>query len=160
MTVLLDNTILSNFSTVRRPELVCQAFFEEVMTTRHVFEEMEVGVAIGRIPACDWQWLKNVALTPAELIHFRRLTARLGEGEASCLAVATERGYRLATDDKDARQWCRKLSVSHTGTIGILGVLAKTGHITMAEGNRLLRTLLAAGYRSPIARLDELFVMD
>ncbi|MCK4388607.1 MAG: hypothetical protein KAV83_00020 [Desulfobacterales bacterium] len=158
MTILLDNTILSNFSTLRRPDLVRQAFLEEVVTTEHVFREMQVGVAIGRIPPCDWEWLKNLALTSPELGHFRRLTARLGEGEASCVAVAVERGYRLATDDKDARQWCRKLGIPHTGTIGILAVLAKKGHIALSEGNRLLGELIDTGYRSPLTKLDELLL--
>jgi len=158
VTILLDNTILSNFSILRRPDLVRQAFLEEVVTTKHVFREMQVGVTIGRIPRCDWGWLKNVALTTPELVHFRRMAARLGEGEASCLAVAIERGYRLASDDKDARQWSRKLGISHTGTIGILAVLAKKEHITLAEGNRLLGELIAAGYRSPLAKLDELLL--
>ena len=92
MTILLDNTILSNFSIVRHPDLVRQAFVEEVVATEHVFREMQVGVNIGRIPPCDREWLKTVHLTPSELVHFRRLTVRLGKGEASCLAVAIEIG--------------------------------------------------------------------
>jgi len=158
VTILLDNTVLSNFSTLRRPDLVREAFIEEVVTTEHVFREMQVGVTIGKIPPCDWQWLKNVALTSPELVRFRRLTAHLGQGEASCLAVAVERKYKLATDDKDARQWSRKLGISHTGTIGILAILAKKGHITLPEGNRFLEELIAAGYRSPFAKLDELLL--
>jgi len=62
VTILLDNTILSNFSILRRPDLVRQAFLEEVVTTKHVFREIQVGVTIGRIPPCDWDWLKTVAL--------------------------------------------------------------------------------------------------
>ena len=158
MTILLDNTILSNFSTLRRPALVREAFIEEVVTTEHVSREMQVGVTIGKIPPCDWKWLKNVALTPPEMVRFRKLTARLGQGEASCLAVAVERKYKLATDDKDARQWSRKLGISHTGTIGILAMLAKKEHITLTEGNRFLGELIAAGYRSPLAKLDELLL--
>jgi hypothetical protein len=33
MTVLLDNTVLSNFSTIRRPDLIRAAFVEQVGTT-------------------------------------------------------------------------------------------------------------------------------
>jgi len=43
MTVLLDNTVLSNFSAVRRPDLVRLAFVEEVVTTVHAFQEMRAG---------------------------------------------------------------------------------------------------------------------
>jgi len=64
MTVLLDNTILSNFSAVQRPDLVRLAFVEEVATTVPAFQELHAGVAIGKVPACDWEWLTRVALTP------------------------------------------------------------------------------------------------
>ena len=80
MTTLLDNTILSNFSILRQPDLVRQAFLEEVAATKRVFREMQVGLTIGRIPPCDWDWLKKVALTTPERVHFRRMAARLGEG--------------------------------------------------------------------------------
>ena len=63
MTVLLDNTVLSNFSTVRRPDLVRAAFVEQVGTTEQAFREMQDGIAVGKIPACDWDWLARVALT-------------------------------------------------------------------------------------------------
>ena len=49
MTVLLDNTVLSNFSIVRRPELVRAAFVEQVGTTAQVLREMQDGVDIGKI---------------------------------------------------------------------------------------------------------------
>jgi len=53
MTVLLDNTVLSNFSAIRRPNLVRAAFVEAVATTAHALQEMQAGVALGKIPACD-----------------------------------------------------------------------------------------------------------
>ena len=53
MTVLLDNTGLSNFSIVRRPDLVRLAFVEQVGATEQALQEMREGVAIGKIPACD-----------------------------------------------------------------------------------------------------------
>jgi len=99
-----------------------------------------------------------VALTPAEQERFRNLAVHLGEGEASCLAVAVQRGYKVATDDKDARRLARQLGVPLTGTVGILAVLVKKGHINLAEGNRLLREMIAAGYRSPMVTLEEVLL--
>jgi predicted nucleic acid-binding protein len=64
MTVLLDNTVLSNFSIVGRPDLVRMAFVEQVGTTEQALREMQDGVAIGKVPECDWQWLARVTLTP------------------------------------------------------------------------------------------------
>jgi predicted nucleic acid-binding protein len=156
MTVLLDNTVLSNFSTVRRPDLVRAAFVEQVGTTEQAYQEMQDGVAIGKIPAGDWDWLAPVALTRAEQAQFETFHEHMGAGEASCLAVARERGYRLATDDKDARRLARQLNISLTGSIGILAALVKQGQISLVEGDRLLHEMVAAGYRSPLAMLEDI----
>ena len=156
MTILLDNTILSNFSAIQRPTLVKSAFVEEVSTTEQVFEEMQTGVTAGKIPSCDWEWLGRVSLTPDEQEDFLRLATYLGKGEASCLAVARQREYKFATDDKDARRWASQLGIPHTGTIGILAMLVKNKHITLAEGNHLLQEMITAGYHTPVTTLDEI----
>lgn len=156
MTVLLDNTVLSNFSTVQRPDLVRAAFVEQVGTTEQAFQEMVEGIAVGKIPACDWDWLARVAVTPGEQVQFEAFCEHLGEGEASCLAVTKERGYRLATDDKDARRLARQLGISLTGTIGILAILVKQDQIALDEGDRFLHEMVTAGYRSPLMTLRDI----
>jgi hypothetical protein len=40
--------------------------------------------------------------------------------------------------------------------VGILAILVKKEHITLADGNLLLEKMITAGYRSPIARLEML----
>ncbi len=155
MTVLLDNTVLSNFSTVQRPDLIRAAFVEQVGTTEQAFREMQDGIAIGKIPACDWDWLARVALTPVEQVQFEALHEYMGMGEASCLAMAREREYRLATDDKDARRLARQLGIPLTGTIGILAIVVKQGLIPLEEGDRLLHEMVAAGYHSPLTTLED-----
>jgi predicted nucleic acid-binding protein len=115
MTILLDNTVLSNFSTIQRPELIHLAFIEPVNTTVPVFQEMQKGITIGKIPSCDWGWLARVPLTPVEQEEYIRLANHLGRGEASCLAVAMQRGYKIATDDKDARRLARQLGIPPHG---------------------------------------------
>jgi len=156
MTVLLDNTVLSNFSIIRHPDLVRSAFVEQVGTTEQAFQEMQAGVAVGKIPACNWDWLARIILTPAEQVQFKTFHEHMGGGEASCLAGARERGYRLATDDRDARRLARQLGISLTGTIGILAILVKQGQIPLAEGDRFLHAMVAAGYRSPLATLRDI----
>lgn len=108
MTVLLDNTVLSNFSIVQCSELLRLAFAERVSTPVQVLQEMRDGIAIGKLPDGDWQWLAPITLTPEEQAQFKLFREHLGAGEASCLAVAKERGYRLATDDRDARRLARQ----------------------------------------------------
>jgi predicted nucleic acid-binding protein len=156
MTVLLDNTVLSNFAIVRRSDLVHSAFVEQVGTTEQAFAEMQDGVTIGKVPSCDWDWLARVKLTPGEQGQFETFCEHLGEGEASCLAVARERRYRLATDDKDARRLARQLGISLTGTVGILAILVKQGQITLVEGDRFLHEMVAAGYHAPLMTLRDI----
>lgn len=156
MTVLLDNTVLSNFSIIRRPDLIRAAFVEQVGTTEQTFQEMLDGITLGKIPVCDWDWLARVAITPDERTQFETFHEHLGEGEASCLAVAKTRGYKLATDDKDARRLARQLGIALTGTIGILAILVKQGQIELDEGDRFLHEMVVAGYRSPLMTLGDI----
>jgi predicted nucleic acid-binding protein len=156
MTVLLDNTVLSNFSTIRRPDLIRAAFVEQVGTTEQAFQEMLDGITVGKIPVCNWEWLARVAITPSERMQFETFHEHLGEGEASCLAVAKTRGYKLATDDKDARRLARQLGISLTGTIGILATLVKQDQLLLVEGDRYLHEMIASGYRSPLATLGDI----
>jgi predicted nucleic acid-binding protein len=156
MTVLLDNTVLSNFSTIRRPDLIRAAFVEQVGTTEQAFQELLDGITLGKIPVCDWDWLARVEITPDERMQFETFHEHLGEGEASCLAVAKTRGYKLATDDKDARRLARQLGISLTGTIGILAILVKQDRLPLVEGDRFLHEMIASGYRSPLATLGDI----
>lgn len=89
--VLIDNTVLSNFALVQRPEYIRIAFLEQVGTTEHVFTELTNGVTLGRLPACQWEWLEKVRMTEEEVIQYTQLQRQLGEGEGSCLAVAALR---------------------------------------------------------------------
>ena len=156
MTVLLDNTVLSNFSTIRRPDLIRAALVEQVGTTEQAFQEMLDGITLGKIPVCDWDWLDRVAIAHDERMQFETFHEHLGEGEASCLAVAKMRGYKLATDDRDARRLARQLGISLTGTIGILAILVKQDQLPLVEGDRLLHEMVASGYRSPLATLSDI----
>jgi predicted nucleic acid-binding protein len=114
------------------------------------------GITVGKVPACDWDWLARVAITPDERMQFEAFHEHLGEGEASCLAMAKARGYKLTTDDKDARRLARQLGISLTGTIGILTTLVKQDQILLVEGDRFLHEMIASGYRSPLVTLGDI----
>ena len=154
--ILIDNTVLSNFALIQHPDSIHHSFVEDVGTTEQVFHELEIGVQLGRLPEYPWTWLQRLHLTEAETVRFRQFVKYLGKGEASCFAVAVNRAYKIATDDKDARQWAVRLTIPHTGTLGILAMLVKQGTITLLEGNTWLRQMIERGYHSPIQKLDEL----
>jgi len=154
--IVIDNTVLSNFALVQRPEVIQDAFCEPVCTTEHVFNELTRGIELGRLPTCSWEWLERIHMTEPELRQYTELRRQLDEGEASCLAVATQRKWKVATDDKDARKWAIRLHIPHTGTLGILGLLITQNHMALTEGNAWLHRMIEAGYHSPMKTLDGL----
>ena len=156
--ILIDNTVLSNFALIHHPDSIQHAFIEDVGTTEQVFHELERGVQLGRLPEYPWTWLQRLHLTEVESVRFCQFVKHLGAGEASCLAVAVQRICKIATDDKDARQWAVRLTIPHTGTLGILAMLVNQDTITLFEGNMWLRQMIERGYHSPIQKLDELVI--
>ncbi len=153
---LLDNTVLVNFAAVERPELVLQTWPGAVCTTPAVREEYRQGVANDILPESVWSQLPLCELTEEEVAFSSRLSARLGAGERTCLAVAHRRDGLFVSDDADARAEARDRAIPVTGTLGILARAVEQGRISLEEGNRLLARMIEAGYRSPVERLDTL----
>lgn len=105
--------------------------------------------------------VEPVELTPTEMTLSAQLQSRdgvaahsiqapLGPGEASCVAIAHERGWTIATDDTDA---LTVLSELHGGNefpyerIRSLLVRAGTdGFVTRDEANRIHRKMRFAGF--------------
>jgi predicted nucleic acid-binding protein len=153
---LLDTTVLSNFTVVRRADLVHRALGEDAATTESVWDELQAGIRLGRLPDQDWSWLPILALEEAERVLYRLLARRLNVGEASCLAMAAGRGYRVLTDDRDARQVAALWRIPVSGTLGLLLRLIDLRVLSLNQGDDLLASMTGAGYRSPIASLQEL----
>ncbi len=156
MIALLDNTVLSNFSSVKRPDLVHAALGETAATVEEAYAELQAGIQLGKLPPCDWSWLPVLRLNESERAMYERLRERLNAGEAACLALATVRGYRVLTDDRDAREIAAQMQVPVSGTLGLLVRLVDQEHLTLSEADELLQRMIAAGYRSPVTSLAEL----
>jgi predicted nucleic acid-binding protein len=153
--ILLDTTVLNNFSHIERPDLL-QLVLANAATTVQVMAELERGVASGHVPSCDWQWLEVVHLTAVERERLTRIRLVLDDGEASCIAVALERNASLFTDDLQARHYAQSRGIIVSGTLGVLSALMAKRHLTLAEGDELLRVMVAYGYRSPVRSLVNL----
>lgn len=153
---LVDNTVLSNFSLVQQPDLIQQALGDKVATTESVWAELQAGMGIGRLPAQDWSWLAILSLEEIEQPLYQRLTQRLNIGEASCLALAITRGYRIFTDDRDARKVAVEWRVPVSGTLGLLMHLVDLDILSVEEGDALLAQMIASGYYTPVTSLEAL----
>jgi predicted nucleic acid-binding protein len=156
--VLLDNTVLTNFALAGQENLLLRLWPGVARTTTAAFGEYRAGVAAGILPADAWRDLIQITLTEEEDAFAAHLTARLGAGERSCIAVAHSRSGALASDDLPARQWAREHDIEVTGTVGILLACVRRGYLDSDQANALLTAMIAAGYRSPVASLDALLI--
>jgi predicted nucleic acid-binding protein len=156
MITLLDNTVMSNFSAIQRPDLLQRLFGKKVATTEQAFTELQIGIQIGKLPSCDWSWLSVITLTTEELLLYNQLLNTLNAGEAACIAVAAKRGYRVLTDDRDARELSQQMRIPISGTLGILLLVVEQDLLPLAQTDSLLKQLIISGYRSPVTSLTEL----
>jgi predicted nucleic acid-binding protein len=153
---LLDNTVMSNFALVERPDLLRTAFGGTLATPQQAFNELVAGVRRGKLPDLDWSWLSVWALEAAETPHYRQFLRRLNAGEAACLAMAIHREGRLVTDDRDARELAHRLRIPLSGTLGVLVRLVDVGALQVEQADALLSRMMVAGYYWPVVSLEEL----
>lgn len=95
-----------------------------------------------------------LSLSPSEKRLYQQLLHKVSAGEASCLAIAKSRNYRVITDDRKARSLGSQMNLSITGTVGVLILLVRDEHLTLTQANELLSQMIVKGYRSPIETLD------
>jgi predicted nucleic acid-binding protein len=162
--IISDTTLISNFASVKRIDLLVEVLGHPLFTTAQVVDEISAGVRAGYKALVQAESLlltenspfEILALNPEELQSFRNARLRLHAGEARCLAVALHRKYVLGTDDLAARKIAHAKNIPVIGTIGVL-VLCRRGLLTLDEANRVLNELISSGYRSPVTRLDGLW---
>ena len=166
MNIISNTTVISNFASVGRLDLLHQVF-DEVCLSTEVYAEIQDGLAEGHVfyadiethihPLTPHGWLHLVALTDENEIRlFDQLLESLHRGEASSLAIAVQRGWAFFSDDARARQIGRELQVPVSGTLGVLLLAVRKHLLPLAEANALLEQMIHAGYRSPYTSLAEL----
>lgn len=109
-----------------------------------------------KLPLHAWSDLTIVELTPQEMTGAAAFALRLGAGERSCLAVAQARQGLLASDDADTRHAAQRLGIPVSGTLGILALAVRRQLLSLDQANALLADMIAAGFRSPLEKLDVL----
>jgi predicted nucleic acid-binding protein len=152
--VLLDNTILTNFALVGLTPILRELWGKRVATTEEVLEEYAAGVETGKLPRVDWMHLKTIALSSQEKVLAISRFPKFGRGERSCLIVAIERGAMLGSDDQLARRAALYHRVELMGTIGILRTCVQSKLLSRTDAQLKLDEMIAAGYYSPVLKLD------
>jgi predicted nucleic acid-binding protein len=156
MITLLDNTVLSNFAIIARPDWIRVALGDAAATVEETFAELQRGIALSRLPNADWTWLPVLHLDDSERVVFERLRERLNAGEAACLSMASARNYRVFTDDRDARAIALQMQIPISGTLGLLLILVRKNYLSLEQANVALAQMIAAGYHSPSPDLRDL----
>ena len=154
--VLLDNTALTNFALIGRPDLIFDLFGDRCATTTAVFNEYQAGITHRGLPAHSWDNLTTLALQPTEQTFAEQLPPQLGHGERSCIAIAVHRHSLFICDDAKARREAHRLGIAISGTIGILIMNVRRNVLTIDESNAILTDMITEGYRSPVSTLDNL----
>ena len=149
--VLLDNTVLSNYALVRRPDLITK-LWKACATTPQAWNEMQQGIKHKIFATGVWDGLQLLHLNNKE-IDFWQTLPKMGDGETSCLCVAYHRQAIFATDDAKARRVGLMLGLEISGTVGFMQFAIAMQVITLREANVLLKKMIAAGYRSPVKDL-------
>jgi predicted nucleic acid-binding protein len=135
--VVADTTVWSNFAHGGRPRLVQDAF-PGVTSPRAVLDEVAEGHRLGFLPGFDWAFVQEIELTELEATRAEEFEARLGPGEAACIALARARGALLLTDDRAARRLARALEIKVSGTLGVLARLVDSRRLSVDEADDLL----------------------
>lgn len=154
--VLLDNTVLTNFALVNRPDLVLDLWGSGSATTSAVMTEYQAGVTSRGLPGHIWDPLLQLTPNSVEKDFAERLLPKPGSGERACLPIAVHRQGMLACDDAEARREAQRFGLLITGSIGILVLNVRQDRLTRSEANALLEKMIVPGYRSPVSTLDDL----
>lgn len=89
--------------------------------------------------------------TPDELELYVHLAAQLDDGEAMALAIAAQRGWTLATDDRKANRIADDLGVAVVTTPELMERWAVAANLQPAQIQRLLRDIELRARFSPAA---------
>lgn len=154
MLVLLDTTVLTNFARVGLTQVMTDLWGDQVCTTEDALREYRRGINAAGLAPLAWHQLSILTLTPEEEDIAATRFQRLGRGERSCLAVAINRACIIATDDKPARRAAQQYGIQLMGTIGILRACVKHKLVSTTETQTVLEKMMAAGYYSPVLKLD------
>ena len=162
--LFFDTVTLSNFALARRVDLLVDRYGQQARITQEVRNEVLEGIVAGypalRAIEVALQQEERLSatgeLTAEERRVYRELLHSLAPGEASCVACAKVRGGTVVTDDRAARGCCGERDVRVTGTIGILKACVQDGTLAAEQADAILRSMIDAGYFSPVRRISDL----
>lgn len=110
--------------------------------------DLQEYVAAGMLATCDFQ-------DQAEIELFVQMAAQLGDGEAACFAIAMQRGWALATDDRRARRLAAESSLAVITTPELVKLWAENTKASHEEIVTVLQNIQRFAYFAPRANAPE-----
>jgi len=158
--IIFDACVLSNFAFSDSLAILKTLYPDSVFTADMVLLENLRGIRKGheqlvriRSAVADG-WLRELSCsTPEEKRFFEALSLSLGVGESACIAIAGQRNFVFACDDRAARKEATLCGVMLTGTIGILIKAVRVGEIELRKANSILKKLVEYGFYAPVERV-------
>jgi predicted nucleic acid-binding protein len=163
--IIFDTMVISNFAKAGQLELLQSLYSANACCSGFVVAEILRGVRQGHVALKELAGLLSEGWprqedfkTQAERQLYASISVSLGDGESSCLALAAQRGYVFACDDRLARSEAVRLSVPLTGTVGILIKAVRVGAIDLKKANSILKRMIHAGFYAPMERITTAMV--
>ncbi len=163
--ILVDNTVLSNFASIHRLD-VLQKVMHRVFITRQIYDEIIAGILAGYdfqqqvqaevMKKTPEKWIYITDFLDVEIPLYQELLITLGKGEASSIAIAKLRNWGFLTDDRKARQLAQEQGIKLSGTLGVLKNAVIRDVLIVAEADNLLGEMIKRGYHSPYASINQL----
>ncbi len=106
--------------------------------------DLEHYTAAGLLHECDLEGQE-------EIERFVQMATQLGDGEAACFAIATKRGWALATDDRRARRFAAESSLAVITTPELVKLWAENTRASDEEIAEVLQNIQRFAYFTPRA---------
>jgi predicted nucleic acid-binding protein len=142
--IIADSGPLISLARVELLSLL-QGLFGVVRIPETVMREVTQGAAEGRAGAADVRaatWIEVVRVDPVAMAGYELL---VDAGEAAAIALAKAEGGLLLMDDNRGRRLALRLGLAVKGTLGILVLAKRRGHIERVSP--VLEMLLSHGIR-------------
>jgi len=110
--------------------------------------DLQEYIAAGLLAPCDFQ-------DEAEVEIFVQMATQLGDGEAACFAIAKQREWLLATDDRRARRFAADAALAVLTTPELVKLWAENTQASKEEIAGVLRNIQRFAYFTPRANAPE-----
>ncbi len=158
--IIFDTTVISNFAKAGELTLLRSLYPDNASCSGFVATEVLRGFQQGHADLEALVQLLAIGWPRQEELHsmierqlFASISISLGDGESSCIALAAQRGYLFACDDRLARSEAIRLAIPLTGTVGILIKAVRSSTIDLKKANAILKRMTQAGFYAPVKRI-------